>query len=834
MSRQITHEEMQQAFDLAYILHPRPDVALRVTIDACDFLTVLEGNQARRRRSAKHWKTAIPSEMLLQIAVFVVSDRRERDQESPRPRLEPKYLPTRDDLVVRYLKHLILKTALLNWRYAAIGIGCLLYSYKPSDIADLLLFESEENNLRKIKMRIARDLCDRFAHSGVVPQGTKSVRTRPANEHDRLLVRQTLEAFTPWQSSHIKPAAPGALLLETLFDKTNTISDWNLKHALIDPQCAGFERLVCEYNDFFSGTSVGRRLADPLESLVVPDFQGTPTPPLQRFNRPLLTDSEKLLLSERRKPSGPWAYDLDDLYLYLRELDLAESWFETNRATPIQTDAYRDSRLVCFMDKPDSRVVDFGSAKQPVGGQLSEDERFEPARRRTKKEQNKCLPTAKGESSSEAIIRGRTVLVVGIGGTSATKATALRVLWMSTSNQLIREEDEKGGDGEHPATATFPLAKAFDSYSAARNGGMTVYEFGSRDHITVQCCIARFRRVEDGEHWIAVLRNTLRDSSVHPEGDLIMLINKIAQESALELMRRYKCVVRLAEQRVIHPDAEGLAHEVFCSVWRNLPQLECITNVRGWLFTAMSNKLNNHYRLQHAKRRDVPSLFESTGEVFKRVFQTNIGAAKCIYLSENEGELRFDSRTVRHQRSAVALRTKGNLEMFEFHIHERRKNGVSIATWDTVQSKIRSATSRKFYQIVDPDIEPASKARARARKARQNAPMPDWHESLRSWMLDGAQAKCDETREKNADRQRTLTPTGCRVEAQIQVTDWYDSLSARLILDSVIISPPECDETRKSGGRRADPWTEPSPSYKTVCLRSDLTAMIEGSSWATH
>jgi DNA-directed RNA polymerase specialized sigma24 family protein len=865
MSRQITHEEMQQAFDLAYILHPRPDVALRVTIDACDFLTVLEGNQARRSRSTKHWKTAIPSEMLLQIAVFVVSDRRERDQESPRPRLEPKYKPTRDDLVVRYLKHLMLKTALLNWRYAAIGIGCLLYSYKPSDIADLLLFESEENNLRKIKMRIARDLCGRFAHSGVVPEGTRSVRTRPANDHDRLLVQRTLEAFTPWQSSHITPATPDGLLLERLFDKTKPISDWNLKHALMDTQCAGFERLVYEYNDFFSSTSMGRRLADPLESLVVPDFQGTPTPPLQRFNRPLLTDSEKLLLTERRRPSGPWAYDLDDLYLYLRELDLADDPVQTNPATTtFPTGALRDGRLLCFMDKPDSRGVELGSARELVGGQVLEAEREKPAGRRAKKEQSKCLPTMEGESGPEAVIGGRNVMVIGLGGTSASIATALRALWMPTINQLVREEDEEAGEDEHPARATFPLAKA-DFYSADMKREIAVYEFGSPDRDANQGCVARLPR-EDGEHWIAVLR----DPSARAGADAIVLMNKFAQELASDMMRRYKCAVRLAARRINHPDAEGLAHEVFCTVWKNLPQFESIANARGWMLTAISNELRDHDRL-HAKWRVVPSLLESTEEVFERVFQTEIGQVESIELSEDARELRINSRAVRRRRSAVARRTKGNLEMITFHLHEHLKNGVSVATRDTVQSKIRSAITRKLYEIVDP-AEPASTARGRAHKGGRNeAPMPDRHEGLRSaelsmnghypekhgilacllaaeavatrgasitdqlsWVLDGAQPECDETREQKADRPRKLTPAVCHVRPRIQVTDWYDSLSARLILDAVIISPPECDETREPGGCRAEPWTKPSPSYKIVCLRSDLTAMIEGSSWATQ
>ena len=307
MSRNITLEEFQLVYDLVFPLHPRKEVALRVTMDACDFLRELERSQARRRRSARHWKADMTQEQLLQYAAYTVSYYRELDQESPRPLLPPFYQPTREDRIVRYVKHLIWRTYLLNARSIAIGIGCLLYAYKPSEIADLL-YLFEERGLRTIKMRLAEDLRERFANDDVVSPDGKSMRIIPASDNDRLIIEGALKAFTPWGTDHLEPPTRDRLMLDMLWDEENPVSDWQRKHALIDPECAGLARLINEYNKFFSSNPISQRLADPRGNLMLPDFGGGPDPSLERFKQKLLSDSDKMFLNERRKPSGPWAY----------------------------------------------------------------------------------------------------------------------------------------------------------------------------------------------------------------------------------------------------------------------------------------------------------------------------------------------------------------------------------------------------------------------------------------------------------------------------------------------------------------------------------------------
>ncbi|HJP93513.1 MAG TPA: hypothetical protein VJ875_16255 [Pyrinomonadaceae bacterium] len=322
--RKFTRDEWQQAFAVAFMLHPSADVALHVLIDASWIATLLEQAEARRRRSETHYKSPVPRAALLQFAVFCASVRWERDQESPLPKMEPRYKPTRDDLVVRYLKHLVcnqlLKTRL---RYLAIALGCLLYDYKPKQITDFLgLYD--EPKIRNIKGRMKKQLMKRFAYADVLTPTRKALRTKPASDHDRQLLNDALKLLTPWNTAHIT-VKPGEMRLAKMFAENSKLTNWDRKHLLLDPVCGGLEPLINEHNKLFQGAL---RLADPKLKLFVPDFDDTPTPPVDRFKAPRLTDGEITLLNERHKRIGPRTYDLNDLLSDLYEFGVDESIIE--------------------------------------------------------------------------------------------------------------------------------------------------------------------------------------------------------------------------------------------------------------------------------------------------------------------------------------------------------------------------------------------------------------------------------------------------------------------------------------------------------------------------
>jgi hypothetical protein len=264
----LADHELQQMFELAHYLHPDSGVALPVTLEACDRIALLQRIQDRR---TGQYRLRLPEGCLPQYGVYLTSDTRERTQERPRPGQEPRYRPTPDDYLVRYIKCLIWWTLDRTACHVAVALGCFLYSYQPGEIVNLAPEFFNPHNIRRVKRRLAYQLQSRFQHANIFLDPQTTLRTRPPTEHDRRLVRQSLALFTPWGSPHVLPQAPPLSILETYFDWASGRSDWERIHALIDPTCAGLARLIHEYNESFPRGSQAR-LEDPDDKLAIPCF----------------------------------------------------------------------------------------------------------------------------------------------------------------------------------------------------------------------------------------------------------------------------------------------------------------------------------------------------------------------------------------------------------------------------------------------------------------------------------------------------------------------------------------------------------------------------------
>lgn len=322
ITRQFTRDELQRAFALAFILHPLEEIAFEVLIRAADMTAVLEQNDARKDRSEDHYKVRIPAEALLQFAVYCASLEWEMDQESPLPKKLPKYKPTRQDLIVRYVKHLVWNNLLkANFSSLGIGLGCSLYDYRPKQIADLLELP-DELSIRRIKGSNTKQLMKRFRYADVLTPGGNAIRKTLASDDERELVQQALKAFTPWNTTHI-PLAPNQSLLDKLFDENSRLTDWERKHALLDPECGGLAQLITQHNKLYA--RYREDLADPNLRLFVPEFEGVPTPPVDRFKAPKLTDREVKLFNKRYKSRRSRAEDLSSLLSVLYECEVDES-----------------------------------------------------------------------------------------------------------------------------------------------------------------------------------------------------------------------------------------------------------------------------------------------------------------------------------------------------------------------------------------------------------------------------------------------------------------------------------------------------------------------------
>jgi len=300
----LTDNDLQKAFRLISGLHPDRAVALCVLLDACDRISLIRKNQLRRPDATHPTKLIIPEESLLQVGIYTASEIWEKDQESEQPRKEPKYNPTNDDKLARYVKTLAWKSMDRHSRYAAVGLGCLLYTYQPHEVSSISeeLFNSD--NIRRNKNWMFEQIKKRFQGTKGFTNGNEHIALEVPSSHQRALIQMSLSSFAPWCScSDATIQTPPASLLETYFDKESEKSEWERVHVLFDPTCGGFPRLVHEYNSNYRRGS-DMRLDDPDKKLGSPKFgdnfggpsgdggDGGPSDPEDRFNPSPLTRHE--------------------------------------------------------------------------------------------------------------------------------------------------------------------------------------------------------------------------------------------------------------------------------------------------------------------------------------------------------------------------------------------------------------------------------------------------------------------------------------------------------------------------------------------------------------
>src|SRR5438270_686434 len=133
-------QNFERAFELAYSIHVNKDVAFFVAEDALDGLATMFGRQEKNRRPAERlrgflkWgertrpvrKTVrLSEEQMLQWLVYKQSEPWERQTE----RGEGLYLPTEEDMIVRYLEHLVFLTLRRGSFYVTLVVGALLHQF---------------------------------------------------------------------------------------------------------------------------------------------------------------------------------------------------------------------------------------------------------------------------------------------------------------------------------------------------------------------------------------------------------------------------------------------------------------------------------------------------------------------------------------------------------------------------------------------------------------------------------------------------------------------------------------------------------------------------------
>src|ERR1700730_4336939 len=136
-----THQyHFDLAFDLAYLIHANREIAFFVAEDALDELPLMLGNQEKNRGSSERlrgfWKGGerarpirqtirINETQMLQWLVYKQHESWERQTE----RGEGVYLPTEEDMIVRYIEHLVFNALRRGSFYVTLAVGPLLHKF---------------------------------------------------------------------------------------------------------------------------------------------------------------------------------------------------------------------------------------------------------------------------------------------------------------------------------------------------------------------------------------------------------------------------------------------------------------------------------------------------------------------------------------------------------------------------------------------------------------------------------------------------------------------------------------------------------------------------------
>lgn len=184
-----------RAYKLASVIHGDAAVAKFIARTALERLAGAVSAQDKRiyygaqQSSARATKVWLDEEHILQQLVFAVSDRVERAEESRRP-LQG------NEVLVRFLKHLVWISTRRNLFYVTIAVARVLYGFTTPQTAEIYQSliddpdDAKDDAYYRARKRVLVDeLSERF------PDVVTSTRPDPAALS---LAERCLEAFAPW------------------------------------------------------------------------------------------------------------------------------------------------------------------------------------------------------------------------------------------------------------------------------------------------------------------------------------------------------------------------------------------------------------------------------------------------------------------------------------------------------------------------------------------------------------------------------------------------------------------------------------------------------------
>ena len=361
------HAHFDLAFELAYCIHVNKEVAFFVAEDALDGLPLMLGNQERHRKPSERlrgfWKGGertrpirktikLNERQMLQWLVYKHSESWERQTE----RGEGLYLPTEEDMIVRYLEHLVFITLRRGSFYVTLAVGQLLHQFdrRETRLFYDILTQSDSARMKdmgyigKQRLELLERICRRFdeiIQTVKTASGEKHLVMRPATPEVIHLVHKSLRRFAPWDTACIVKSGfditdiPGLYFSGDGGDED--LIEMDRIHTLLDPECfARFIEGLSKYVRTLPGNNQdkGCNYDSPNERLAVPQFASFSSGSSRgdRFQSPELTAEDYIRLqrtldarTRRRKSFTP-----QQLCVYVDNV-LSQS-FDPKRKDPSQ------------------------------------------------------------------------------------------------------------------------------------------------------------------------------------------------------------------------------------------------------------------------------------------------------------------------------------------------------------------------------------------------------------------------------------------------------------------------------------------------------------------
>jgi hypothetical protein len=332
-----------RAFALAYWIHANKEIAFFIAEDALDELPSMLGNQEKNRKPSTRlsgfWKGGertrplrktikLNERQMLQWLVYKHSEPWERQTEHS----NGLYLPTEEDLIVRYLKHLAYLTLRYSSFYVTLAVGSLLHQFdrRETRLFYDILTQSDSARMKDMgyigKQRLElleriRQRFDRLIQTSKTPAGDKQFVMRPTTQWVIELVAECLRRLTPWDTACVVEAGfevtdiPGFYFSGTGSDED--LIELDRIHTVLEPECfARFVEGLSKYVRTLPGDNQDRGCNyDSLnERLAVPQFSNFPSGPSRgdRFQSPKLATEDYIRLqrtlearARRRKSFTP-------------------------------------------------------------------------------------------------------------------------------------------------------------------------------------------------------------------------------------------------------------------------------------------------------------------------------------------------------------------------------------------------------------------------------------------------------------------------------------------------------------------------------------------------